>query len=68
LKDIVGAHVPVIVGDINDLPADSIVRANFFKSVHELFSPGGTLPPVYTLNATEVYFFNLYLFLVNTSN
>jgi hypothetical protein len=64
LKDIVGAHVPVIVGDINDLPANSIVRANFFKSVHDLFSPGGTLPPIYSMNATEVYCFKPISFLL----
>jgi hypothetical protein len=54
ISDIMGTHVPVIVGEINDLDESSATRVDFFRSVRDLFSPGGTLPSVYNISCKEV--------------
>jgi hypothetical protein len=54
INDIMGAHVPMPIGDINELPEDSATRIEFFRHVTQLFSAGGTLPYLYNIEAKEV--------------
>jgi hypothetical protein len=56
ISDIMDDKVPVIVGEINDPYVSSTTRADFFESVHNIFSTGGSLPSIYSISVKEVQF------------